>query len=65
LSSLWNKLRKKSVHIGVLDSSELESAESMWIHHAQRKGFSDVFEAIQHHKQNNLQNYDAKAEWNT
>ena len=27
----------------------------MWIYHTQRKCFSDVFEAIQNQKQNNLQ----------
>jgi len=50
-----NKLRKKSIYTRVLDSSQLEIAENMWIYHTQRKCFSDVFEAIQNQKQNNLQ----------
>ncbi|XP_053378167.1 uncharacterized protein LOC128547996 [Mercenaria mercenaria] len=49
------KIRKLPYTNGSLKSSEMKTAEEMWLLHVQRKHFADEFESIRSAKKNNLQ----------
>ena len=49
-----SKLKKH--RIGLIEASEIESAESRWIRYIQNKHFGDIFESIRSNRTNNLKN---------
>ena len=49
-----SKLKKH--RIGLIEASEIESAESRWVRYIQKEHFGDIFESIRSNKTNNLRN---------
>ena len=54
MEKIISKLKKH--RIGLIEASEVESAESRWISYIQKKHFGDTFESFRSNKTNNLRN---------